>query len=129
MKEQLNRVMVPVMLGSSAQTLSIARKLYRKYGVISHMYSTHPAWYTYLLSFVRVVRLPVYMQGELLFEDLRSFSEQYPDLLFCLIPCTQEYKAFCMAHAVRLESYYVIMEPEQLAHGSLPYLSAEEMPV
>ena len=129
MKEQLNRVMVPVILGDSPQATAIARRLYRRLGVVSHVYCARPSIFTYLLSYVRVVRTPDYLQGELLLEDLRIFSEEYPDLLFCLIPCTDAYKAFCMAHAERLEPYYVILQPEQLARDALPYLSKEEMPV
>lgn len=129
MKEQLNRVMVPVLLGSNTQALTTARRLYRRYGVISHVYCAHPRWYTYLLSYIRVVRAPDYMQGELLLQDLCTFAMEYPDLLFCLIPCTEQYKSFCMAHTPGLEPYYVIVEPEQLACGTLPYLSKEELTV
>lgn len=129
MKEQLNRVLVPVILGEGVHARAMARKLYHSYGVISHLYCSHPRWYTYLLSYVRVVRTPSYLHGELLCDDLRSFAQQYPDLLFCLIPCTPEYKAFCLAHAARLEAYYVIAEPEQFMRGTLPYLSKEELPV
>lgn len=129
MKEQINRVLVPVLLGDGAQAMAVARTLYRRFGVISHLYSAHPRWYVYLLSYVRVVRTPSYMQGTLLLQDLCGFAREYPDLLFCLIPCTEHYKAFCMAHAAELEAYYVIAESEQLMHGSLPYLTKEEMPV
>jgi len=129
MKEQLNRVMVPVILGDGPQATAIARRLYRRYGVISHIYCTHPSIFTYLLSYVRVVRTPDYLQGELLLEDLRIFSKEYPDLLFCLIPCSDQYRAFCLAHARELEPYYVILQPEQLQKDALPYLSKEELPV
>ena len=129
MKEQLNRVMVPVMLGDGPQATAIARKLYRRFGVVSHVYCAHPSIFTYLLSYVRVVRTPDYLQGELLLEDLRIFAGEYPDLLFCLIPCSDRYRAFCLAHAKELESYYVILQPEQLGRDALPYLSKEELPV
>lgn len=129
MQEQLNRVMVPVLLGNGTRPLGIARKLYRRFGVISHLYCTRPHWYAYLLSYVRIVRIPDYMQGDLLCRDLQNFSSEYPDLLFCLIPCTEQDKAFCMAHEAELEAYYVIVEPDRLAHGSLPYLSKEELPI
>ena len=38
MKEQLNRVLVPVLLGDGAQPVKIARRLYRRFGVLSHIY-------------------------------------------------------------------------------------------
>ena len=129
MKEQLNRVMVPVLLGDGAQAKGIARKLYRRFGVISHIYCTRPSLFTYLLSYVRVVRMPDYLQGELLLEDLCTFAREYPDLLFCLIPCSDRYRAFCLAHAKELEPYYIILQPEQLQQDALPYLSKEELPV
>lgn len=129
MNEQLERVMVPVILGNNTEALTTARRLYRRYGVLSHLYCTRPSWFAYLLSYVRVVRTPDYLQGDLLLEDLCSFAREYPDLLFCLIPCTEQYRAFCMAHAAELEPYYVIMQPEQLAHGQLPYLTKEELPI
>ena len=90
MKEQLNRVMVPVLLGYNAQALGVARKLYYRYDVISHLYCTRPPFFTFLLSYVRIVRQPVYLQGDLLCSDLCSFAGEYPDLLFCLIPCTEQ---------------------------------------
>lgn len=129
MKEQLNRVMVPVLLGDGAQAKSIARRLYRRFGVISHIYCARPSLFTYLLSYVRVVRTPDYLQGELLLEDLCTFAREYPDLLFCLIPCTDAHKAFCLAHAASLEPYYVILQPEQLQQDALSYLSKEEMAI
>ncbi len=128
MKEQLNRVMVPVLLGSSAKAMQIARALYLRYDVVSHLYCARPVILPYLLSYVRVVRVPSYMQGELLCRDLVSFASEYPDLLFCLIPCTVQDKAFCMAHAAELEPYYIISEPEQLSRGTLSYLTKEELP-
>ena len=129
MKEQLGRVMVPVLLGDSAQAKGIAHRLYRRFGVISHIYCAHPSLFTYLLSCARVVRTPDYLQGELLLEDLCTFAREYPDLLFCLIPCSDQYRAFCLAHARELEPYYVILQPEQLQKDALPYLSKEELPV
>ena len=127
-KEQLERVMVPVLLGDGAQAIRVARKLYRSYGVISHLYCSRPSIFLYLLSFVRVVRIPDYMQGELLIEDLRTFAQQYPDLLFCLIPCTEAYCVFCTACKEKLEPYYIFVDPAQLQGGTLPYLSKEELP-
>ena len=128
-EEQLERVLVPVLLGDGAQALATARTLYLHYHVISHMYCVRPSFFSYLISYLRVVRVPAYMQGDLLCSDLLTFSQQYPDLLFCLIPCTEPYKAFCMAHAKELEPHYVIMQPEQLKKGTLPYLTKEEMPI
>ena len=76
MKEQLNRVMVPVILGDSPQATTIARRLYRRLGVVSHVYCARPSIFTYLLSYVRVVRTPDYLQGELLLEDLQAPQPQ-----------------------------------------------------
>lgn len=129
MTEQLNRVMVPVLLGSNAKAIRIAHMLYLRYDVVSHLYSTRPVLLPYLLSYVRVVRVPDYMQGELLCRDLVSFAAEYPDLLFCLIPCTEQGKAFCMAYTKELEPYYIIPEPEQLCRGTLSYLTKEELPI
>lgn len=129
MNEQLNRVLVPVLLGDGAQTLTTARMLYRRYRVLSHLYCTRPRLLAHFCSFVRIVRIPQFLQGELLCSDLCAFAKEYPDLLFCLIPCTDAYRTFCTAHAGKLEAYYVIVEAEQLVQGALPYLSVEELPV
>ena len=129
MKEQLNRVLVPVLLGDGAQPLKIARRLYRRYGVLSHIYCSRPALLAHFCACVRLVRMPPYLQGELLCADLCAFAKEYPDLLFCLIPCTDDYKAFCTAHAEQLEPYYVMVQPEQLQRDALPYLCKEELPV
>ena len=129
MEEQLNRVLVPVLLGDGAQPVRIARGLHKRYGVLSHIYCSRPALLVHFCACVRVVRTPSYLRGELLCADLRAFSEQYPDLLFCLIPCTEDSRVFCAAHAQALEPYYVIVQPEQLEHDTLPYLIKEELPV
>lgn len=129
MKEQLHRVLVPVLLGSSAQTLKIARRLHRRYGVISHLYCPHPRLAAHICTCLRVVRIPTFLQGALLCGDLCAFAAEYPDLLFCLIPCTENYEHFCAAHQAELESYYLIIHPEQLQNAALPYLHKEEVPV
>lgn len=129
MKEQLHRVLVPVLLGDSFLALRIALKLHKRYGVISHLYCTQPGLLAHLCSCVRIVRTPPYLQGELLCTDLRAFAKEYPDLLFCLIPCTEEGKVFCVTHAAELEAYFLIVDAEQLVHGMLPYLSKEDIPV
>ena len=129
MEEQLERVLVPVLLGDGAKPLKIARRLYRRYRVLSHLYCTRPRLGTYFCGCVRVVRVPAFLQGELLCNDLLAFAAEYPDLLFCLIPCTEAYEHFCAAHRAELESYYLIVHPEQLQADALPYLAKEELPV
>ena len=129
MKEQLNRVLVPVLLGDGAQALKIARRLHRRYGVLSHLYCSRPSLGAYLCASVRVVRVPAFLQGELLLNDLCTFAAEYPDLMFCLIPCTEDHEHFCAAHAAELEAYYVILQPDQLKESVLPYLTKEELPV
>lgn len=129
MKEQLERVLVPVLLGNGTQPIKIARGLHKRYGVLSHIYCSRPALCAHFCACVRLVRTPSYLRGELLCADLLAFSEQYPDLLFCLIPCTEEYRVFCTAYAQALESHYVIVQPEQLQHDALPYLMKEELPI
>ena len=129
MKEQLNRVLVPVLLGNGVQPIKIARRLHRRYGVLSHIYCSRPAFLAHFCACVRIVRTPAFLQGELLCNDLRAFATEYPDLLFCLIPCTEDYKIFCAAHATELEAYYVIVQPEQLQIDALPYLTKEELPI
>lgn len=129
MEEQLNRVLVPVFLGDGSQPVKMARRLYRRYGVLSHIYCTRPALLTHFCACVRTVRMPPYLRGELLCADLLAFAKEYPDLLFCLIPCTEQYRIFCTAHAAALEPYYVIVQPEQLQKDALPYLYKEELPV
>lgn len=129
MEEQLERVLVPVFLGDGTQPIKIARRLYKRFGVLSHIYCSRPALLAHLCPCVRIVRIPAFLRGELLCADLCAFSKEYPDLLFCLIPCTEEYRIFCTAHARELEPYYVIVQPEQLQTDALPYLSKEELPV
>ncbi len=129
MKEQLNRVLVPVLLGDGTQPLKIARKLHRRYGVLSHIYCSHTAFLAHFCACVRIVRTPSYLQGDLLCTDLCAFAKEYPDLMFCLIPCTDDYKVFCTAHAAKLEAYYVTVMPEQLQQNALPYLAKEELPI
>ena len=129
MKEQLNRVLVPVLLGDGAQPVKIARRLYRRFGVLSHIYCSRTALSAHFCACVRIVRTPSYLQGDLLCQDLCAFAKEYPDLLFCLIPCSDDYKIFCTAHAAKLESYYVMVQPEQVQKDALFYPYTEEMPV
>ena len=129
MNEQLNRVLVPVILGNGARPLKIARRLYKCYGVLSHIYCSKPALLAHFCAYVSIVRTPAYLRGDLLCADLCAFAKEYPDLLFCLIPCTEDYRVFCTAHAHELEPYYVIAQPEQLQEDALPYLAKEELPV
>ncbi len=127
--QQLENILVPVMLGNSPQIPRLARRLWRRYRVISHVFSSRPFWLCHFLHYVRPVRLPGYLQGELLLQDLRDFALEYPDLLFCLIPCDCDALAFCTAHAHELECCYMTVLPEQLDDKVLPYLQKEELPI
>ena len=103
-EEQLERVLVPVLLGDGAQALATARTLYLHYHVISHMYCVRPSFFSYLISYLRVVRVPAYMQGDLLCSDLLTFSQQYPDLLFCLIHVCRPFNRPAACHNRRIIS-------------------------
>ena len=127
--QQLENLLVPVLLGNSLQAPMLARRLWRRWRVISHVFASRPAWPCYLLHSVRVLRLPDYIRDELLCDDLRNFARQYPDLLFCLIPCDAAARAFCERYATALEADYITILPEQLDGDTLPYLQKEEMPI
>lgn len=127
--QQLENILVPVMLGNSISAPLLARRLWRRYRVISHVFGTRPSLLCHVLHYVRTVRLAPYMQDRLLCRDLRAFAEEYPDLLFCLIPCDDAGRQFCTRHAAELEAYYMTVLPEQLADTTLPYLQKEEMPI
>lgn len=127
--QQLENILVPVLLGNSPRTSALARRLWRRYRVISHVFTSRPRPSSYLLHCVRVVRLPQYLQGELLLQDLREFALEYPELLFCLIPCDADALDFCAVYAKELESCYMTVLPEQLDTDTLPYLQKEELPI
>ena len=129
--ELLSGELVPVLLGTSAEAMQTARRFFKKYGTVSHVFC-HRLPLTSRLSFSVKYHPIQHSAGDLLMlTALKDFAKQLgnADLILYLIPCTEDYRVFCAAHAQALEPYYVIVQPEQLEHDTLPYLIKEELPL
>ena len=107
--------LVPVLLGISPEAMQTARRFFKNYGTISHVFcDSIPLTARFSLC---VKYHPIHHSaGDLLMlTALRDFAKQLgnADLILYLIPCTVDYANFLWRNREQLEPYFVIAgQPE-----------------
>lgn len=112
----LSGELLPVLLGYSAETVETARRIYKQYNVISHVFCERiplPLRISLCMKFHMVS----HSSGErLMVEALRDFSRQFAhaDIICYLIPCTEAYANLIWNHRATLESRFVIADKPEM---------------
>ncbi len=104
--------LVPILLGLSAETADTARRIYRRYGVVSHVFCDRLPL-PIRLSLCMKFHLVHNTAGEqLMLHALLDFAAQIDnaDLILCLIPCTNAAKEIIWTHRNDLESRFIITD-------------------
>jgi hypothetical protein len=106
----LSGELVPVLLGYSAETSETAQRMYRKYGVISHVFCDKRPLSMRLSLCIKAHTVKHTANEMLMMQALTDFSEQLgnKEVILYLIPCTEEYTRLLRTHAPLLESRYVL---------------------
>lgn len=117
MTDVLSGELVPVLLGLSVEANETAHRMYRKYGVVSHVFCDKiplPMRLTLCMKY-HIIR---HTSGEMLMiRALTDFAEQLgnADVILYLIPCTESYANMVWSHRDELERRFVIADkPEML---------------
>ena len=115
-QEILSGGLVPVLLGFSRETQRTAHRMFRQYGILSHVFCDKISRSMRLLSLSMKFHTVPHTSGEqLMMTALEDFAKQTEnaDVVLYLIPCTEEYVNFVWLHREQLERRYVIADKKE----------------
>ena len=111
MTDVLSGELVPVLLGISAEANETARRMYRKYGVVSHVFCDKiPLSMRLSLSIKFHIIRHSATNDRLMIEALTDYALQLgnKDIILYLIPCTEHYANLIWQNRDELERCFVI---------------------
>lgn len=113
---ELTEDMLPVLLGVGRPAKIASREFFRKYGVISHVFSHNTPVLYHLSLFIKPHHIPKTLDEALLLQSLLDFAGQYKktDRLLCLLPCSERMDDFVRANRQTLESCYLLSRYDDL---------------
>ena len=114
-KDILSDELVPVLLGISREATETARRFFRRYGTVSHMFCEKIPL-TMRLTYCMKFHVIQHASGDrLMLNALKDYAAQLEnaDLILYLIPCTVDYANFVWRNHTELERHFVIAnQPE-----------------
>ena len=121
-KDILSGELVPVLLGISPEAMQTARRIFRQYGVVSHLFCDKIPLTMRLTYCVKFHEIRHGERERLMITALRDFAVQLgnADILLYLIPCTVDWANTVWQNRNDLEPYYVIAsrpETEKVWYG------------
>lgn len=108
--------LVPVLLGFSRKTRRAARRFYRDYGVLSHVFCHKIPLFFRFSFFFKFHKVRATRDETLMMQALLDFAWQLAraDVLLYLVPCAEPYTSFVKAHKADLERVYLLSDPNDL---------------
>lgn len=116
-KEILSGELIPVLLGISREADETAKRMFRQYNVISHVFCERASFPRRIFSLCMKYHPVRHTAGDrLMVTALEDFAVQHAtaDVILYLIPCTEEYVNLVWHHRATLEAHYVIASPEEI---------------
>ena len=118
----LDGEIVPVLLGISPEAMQTARRFFKKYRTVSHVFCDIIPLSSRLSLCIKYHPIRHSAGDLLMLTALKDFAKQLgnADLILYLIPCTVDYANFVWKNREILESYYVIAghpEMERVWYG------------
>ncbi|MBQ9773637.1 MAG: hypothetical protein IJW30_03140 [Clostridia bacterium] len=115
-RDVLSGEIIPVLLGVSQEVNETAHRMYRQYGVVSHVFCDKvplPMRLSLCMKF-HVIRQT--QDERLLIQALHDFADQlgHADVILYLIPCTEQYANLVWARHEELESRYVLADQAEI---------------
>ncbi len=116
MEDILSGEIVPVLLGASPEAGDTAHRMYRQYGVVSHVFCNKVPLSFRLSLCMKFHVIPQTDDQRLMCEALDDFAKQlgHADLILYLIPCTEEFAKMVWDCRDTLETRYVIADREEM---------------
>ncbi len=112
----LSEDLSPILLGYSSQTDEIAKLLFRRYRIISHVFCEHVPFFRRFSPVMKLHLFQHMVSDELVVTALEEFSESVrnPDVILYLVPTTRRYARLILTYKERLESRFVIAGTDDL---------------
>lgn len=108
--------LVPVLLGLSTEANETAKRIFRQYRLVSHVFCDRKP-HMFSLPFCTKYHIIRHAAGEeLMLTALLDFAKRLTgaDVIYYLIPCTVDYANFVWRHHSDLEPYYVIADWQEM---------------
>ena len=121
-KEILSGEIVPVLLGASAEAIQTAKRFFKQYGRISHLFCDRLPLSAALTLCIKSHIVRHGSGDRLMLTALKDYANQFrhADVILYLVPCTEIYANFIWRNREELEHDYVIAgqtEMEQVWFG------------
>ena len=117
MTDILSGELVPILLGLSSEAIETARRMYRKYGVISHVFCDKPPFSMRLslCTKLHIIRHSA-LNDRLMVQALTDYAEQLgnAEVILYLIPCTEHYASLIWQNREELERLFVIADKQEI---------------
>ena len=116
MNDVLSGAIVPVLLGLTTEASNTAHRMYRRHGVMSHVFCDRIPFPMRLSLYMKFHRIPDTTGDELMLQALTDFADQLgnADLILYLIPCDEHYTKLVWDHAEELERRFVIADRAEM---------------
>ena len=116
MEDILSGELVPVLLGVSQEVSETAHRMYRKYGVVSHVFCDKIPLPMRLSLCMKFHVIHHTSNEQLMIQALTDFADQLGnrDIILYLIPCTEEYVNLIWRRQDALEGRYVIADKNEI---------------
>ncbi|MBQ7335292.1 MAG: hypothetical protein IJW92_02315 [Clostridia bacterium] len=116
-KDVLAGELIPVLLGSTTEVSETARRMYRQYGVISHVFCEKIPIAMRLSLCMKFHVIHRTCDERLLVQALVDFADRLEnaDVILYLIPGTEEYADLVWRRQEELETRYVIADKAEMA--------------
>ena len=116
MNDVLSGAIVPVLLGVTSEASETAHRMYRRHGVMSHVFCNRIPLASRLSLCMKFHRVPDTTNDQLMLQALCDFADQLgnADLILYLIPCTEHYTKLVWDHAEELERRFVIADRAEM---------------
>lgn len=112
----LSGEIVPVLLGVSLEVSETAHRMYKQYGVVSHVFCEKVPLSMRLSLCMKFHVISRTSDERLLVQALHDFADQLgnKDVILYLIPCTEEYANLVWHRHEELESRFVIADKTEM---------------
>jgi predicted ATP-grasp superfamily ATP-dependent carboligase len=117
MTDVLSGELVPVLLGMSAEANETARRMYRQYGVVSHVFCDRiPLSMRLSLSMKFHIIRHSAKNDRLMLQALADYADQLgnKEIILYLIPCTEHYANMIWHNRDELERSFVIADKPEM---------------
>ena len=116
MTDVLSGAIVPVLLGLTTEAGETAHRMYRRHGVMSHVFCDRVPFAMRLSLCMKFHRIHDTTGDKLMLQALTDFADQLgnADLILYLIPCNEHYTNFVWNHTEELERRFVIADRAEM---------------